>query len=108
MPNNLPSTFIYAGSDLSWFSVEYYVDFKFLGLTQTQFGVPNAEILQQRSQMVLVRALEPPVKPAVEKEVSCKLKGTLGGNKGECLFKANLPCDVTMQNSPLKVELTID
>jgi hypothetical protein len=45
LPPQLPSTFLYAGSDLSWLSVDYWLGFKFIGLTATQFGVPNAQVL---------------------------------------------------------------
>ena len=33
LPESLPSSFLYCGEHLSWFSVEYWLEVKFLGLT---------------------------------------------------------------------------
>lgn len=89
-------------------SVEYWLDVKFLGLTSTAIGVPNAALLQQRTEPVLVRAREPPVRPQLVEEAKGTLKGALGKQKGDCRIVATMPINVSMQNYPLKLKIDID
>ena len=104
----MPSSFLYCGEHLSWFCVDYWLEVKFIGLTQTTFGMPQAAVLQQRNEVLLIRAKEPPVKPGVSQEATGQLKGTFNSNKGSSKIVGYLPVDVTMQNSPLKLKLEID
>jgi hypothetical protein len=108
LAETLPSTFLYCGEHMSWLSVEYWLDVKFLGLTSTAMGVPNAALLQQRIEQVLVRAAEPPVRPRLIEEAKGTLKGALGKQKGEARIVATMPINTSMQNSPLKLKIDID
>lgn len=108
LPESLPSTFLFAGENMSMFSVEYWLDVKVLGLTATQFGVPNSAILQQRFEQVVIRAREPPVKPGIEQVAVGQLKGALGKKKGECKVTGYMACDVSMQNQPAQLLVNID
>lgn len=96
LSESLPSTFLYAGEHMSMFSVEYRIEVRVLGLTATQFGAPNASVLMQRSEQIVIRAREPPVKPGIEQVADGQLKGMLGKGKGECKIQGFMACDVSM------------
>jgi hypothetical protein len=50
----------------------------------------------QRSEQIVIRAREPPVKPGIEQVADGQLKGMLGKGKGECKIQGFMACDVSM------------
>ena len=104
---SLPSTFFYASNtDMVYMEVQYVLNVTMLGLINTG-GIHSATILQTRAENFFLRAREPPVKPGITQEQSADLKALIGSN-GKGKFSGHLGCDVTMQNSPIRVIMEID
>jgi hypothetical protein len=106
LPETLPSSFMYCGDHMSQFKVVYNLNVKLVGLINTG-GVPQAQVLRDENQTVLIREREPPVKPGITQESTGELKGTFGNN-GKCHVMGNLPVDVAMQNNKLRITLDMN
>jgi len=109
LPENLPSSLYYNGDLMSQIAVVYELKANLVGLKRaTQHSLPEGEVVYGVTEVVKIRARDPPTKQGITQQATGETKGALGGSNGPCTVSGNLPSDVCYQNQAANVVIHVN
>ncbi len=88
--------------------VEYFLNYKFLGLKSVGSNLPEASIIKEDRIFVPIRAVDKMQKIGFSLEAEGKLKKMLGGDNGTGQFSVTLASNLVMLGDALSIRVLIN
>ena len=80
LPDNLPSSFFFAGPELSVVKIAYTLDVSFIGLKSQNGPVPEATLLFKETKHFKLRKADTKIERGISRQETGKIASTFGSN----------------------------
>ena len=93
---------------MSLMKVEYFLNYKFLGLKSSGSNLPEASLIKEDKIFVFIRSVDKMPKLGFTLEAEGKLKKLLGGDNGTGQFSVTLASTLVMQGEAISIRVLIN